>query len=429
MALVGGLLERDDVIASLDRLLDGVATGRSGALFVLGEAGLGKTSLIDRACRLAAEAGLTVGLGRGHPMETSLPFGMLAQGLDGVGGRGLLGEDLLELALAGDRAARFYGVLRWLQDRTGSRILLAFDDMQWADADSLALISFICRRSDSLALGLIACMRPWPTEAREAVAGVVHEGRGTLQLLAPLSEPAAASLLESRLGRSLPADIKRRAFSLCAGNPLLLGQLAVAIGKGEDLPTATGPARAAFGQGVLLARFAGLPAAGMRCAQAASVLGTSFLPEIAAQVAGLDGGEIDTALESLGRTGLIDQSPGAEADFVHPLFRQALYDDLAGPVKTRMHARAFTVLRAHGMETQAAEHAIQARMVGDLEAVSVLERAGRASRRAGAMATAVARFDAAVAMAGDWAPINSFAYCSRYELIAMASRDGWRTEP
>jgi hypothetical protein len=68
-------------------------------------------------------------------------------------------------------------------------------------------------------------------------------------------------------------------------------------------------------------------------------------------------------------------------------------------------------------------------MVGDLEAVSVLERAGRASRRAGAMATAVARFDAAVAMAGDWAPINSFAYCSRYELIAMASRDGWRTEP
>src|ERR1035438_1312814 len=198
MALVGGLLERDDVIASLDRLLDGVATGRSGALFVLGEAGLGKTSLIDRACRLAAGAGVRGGLGRGHPMETSLPFGMLAQGLDGVGGRGLLGEDLLELALAGDRAARFYGVLRWLQDRTGSRILLAFDDMQWADADSLALISFICRRSDSLALGLIACMRPWPTEAREAVAGVVHEGRGTLQLLAPLSEPAAASLLDRK---------------------------------------------------------------------------------------------------------------------------------------------------------------------------------------------------------------------------------------
>ena len=401
MELDSGLLERDDVIASSGRLVSGVAAGGSGALFVLAEAGLGKTSVADRACRLAAAAGLTVGLGRGHPMETTLPFGVLVQALGGVGGRGLLGEDRPGPASPGDRAARFYGVLRWLQDRADSALLLAIDDMHWADADSLALVSFLCRRMDTLRLGLIATLRPWPPEAREAVAGLAYEGCGSVQQLVPLSEVAAASLLGARLGRPLAAGVAHRAFALCAGNPLLLEQLAVALREGGDLPEAAEPGKAAFGQGVLLARFAGLPPAGMRCAQAASVLGTSFLPEIAAHVAGLEGGDVDTALEALSRTGLIEQPPGGDADFVHPLFRQALYEDLAGPVRTRLHARAFAVLHSRGMHAQAAEQAVRGQLAGDLEAVTVLEQAGRAARRAGALATAVTRFDAAVAMAGD----------------------------
>jgi hypothetical protein len=113
----GGLLERQDVAASAGELVGRVAAGGAGAVFVVGEAGLGKTSLIDRACGLAAAAGLQVGLGRGHPMETGLPFGLLAQALEGAGGRGLLGEHDPEPASAGDRAARFYRVLRWLHGR------------------------------------------------------------------------------------------------------------------------------------------------------------------------------------------------------------------------------------------------------------------------------------------------------------------------
>ncbi len=403
MKLNVGLLEREDVIASVDRLVSGAAAGGSGALFLLAEAGLGKTSVLDHACMLAASTGLAVGLGQGHPMETSLPFGLLAQALDGAGGRGLLGEGLPGPGTAGDRAARFYGVLRWLQDRAGSGLFLALDDLHWADADSLALVCFTCRRMGTLRLALIASLRPWPPEASTAVADLANAGCGSICRLAPLSQAAAGSLLEARLGRMLPAEAKKRAYALCAGNPLLLEQLAVALGSGADLPWAAGVGGVAFGQGVLLARFAGLPPAGMRCAQAASVLGTRFLPEIAAQVAGLEGGEVDTAVEALGRTGLIEQAPGAEADFVHPLFRQALYDDLAGPARTRLHARAFAALHARGLDAQAAEHAVQARLAGDLEAVAVLERVGRAARRAGALATAVTRLDAAVAMAGDLA--------------------------
>ena len=84
------LLERQVVTTSAGELVSRVAAGGSGALFMVGDAGLGKTSLIDRACGLAAAADLAVGLGRGHPMETALPFGLIAQALDEVGGRGLL---------------------------------------------------------------------------------------------------------------------------------------------------------------------------------------------------------------------------------------------------------------------------------------------------------------------------------------------------
>ena len=116
-------------------------------------------------------------------------------------------------------------------------------------------------------------------------------------------------------------------------------------------------------------------------------------------MAGLDVEQTDAALESLGRSGLIEQGPGTEAAFVHPLFRQALYDDLGAAMRARLHARAFAVLAARGLDAAAAEHAIHADLAGDMEAVAVLERAGRAARRAGALDAAVARLDAAVALA------------------------------
>ncbi len=401
-----GLLERDDVVASVDQLTADVAAGRSVALYVLGEAGLGKTSALEYARERAAAAGLTVGLGRGHPMETGLPFGLLAQALDAVGARGLLDDDQRLPASPNDRAATFFRVLRWLQDRTDRPLFLVFDDVHWADTDSLALLSFLCRRLGLLRVGIVLTLRPWPSEARGTVMALADEGCGTISRLGPLSESAAASLLAARLGHALPGADQQRAYWLCAGNPLLLEQLAVALAHGEGLATLASAGRRGFGQDVLLARFAGLPSAGMRCAQAAAVLGTNFLPAVAAEVAGLEGLDVDIALAALGQSGLIEQGAAAAAEFAHPLFRQALYDDLTGPVRTRLHGRAFAALHARGMDAQAAEHVVPAHLAGDPDAVAVLERAGLAARRAGALAAAVTHLDAAVAMAGDLAGLG-----------------------
>src|SRR5260221_1756707 len=233
---VDGLLEREVVTASAGELVGRVAAGGTAALFVIGEAGLGKTSVIDSACPLGGQVGLTVGLGCGHPLETSLPFGLMTQVLDSLGGRGLLGEEQPGRAATSGQAAGFDRGLRLLQDRPGSALLLALNDLHWADADSLALVSFLCRRMGSLRAGLIASLRPWPEEARQVVAALVSEGCGSDCRLAPSSEAAAGSLMRARLGQPLPGPVQRRAFELCAGNPLLLEKLEVAIGQGGDLP-------------------------------------------------------------------------------------------------------------------------------------------------------------------------------------------------
>lgn len=178
---------------------------------MVGEPGLGKTAVRTRGRELAAPAGLKVGFGRGHPMEGTLPFGVLIQVLDGLGGHGLLREDQPSLAYGHERAARFFGVLRWLQRRGGGPVLLVIDDLHWADADSLALCLFLCRRLASLRAGLLASLRPWPVAALDAATGLVSEGGARAEHLAPLTTTAAAALLQARVGRPVPAETSRRA--------------------------------------------------------------------------------------------------------------------------------------------------------------------------------------------------------------------------
>lgn len=422
----GGLLERDAITGAIADLVERVAAGRAGAVFLVGEAGLGKTTLVSRACHLAAEAGLTTRASRGHPLEAGLPFGVLAQAIEEAAGSVLLNGGSPGPASGTAWAARCYQVLHWIRQRDGSPLFLGIDDLHWADADSLSLLSFISRRMTSAPFGLVASMRPWPASAAETATALADEGHGTVLRLAPLSGNAAASLLRSRLGRDIPASTAEHACELTAGNPLLLGQLAAGMADGTALADVAGleagaPGSDLFRHGVLLSRFAGLPPAGMGCARAAAVLGPGFRPEIAAEVAGLNGGDVDEAIEALSQTGLIGQADGAGADFTHPLFRQALYEDIPGPVRSRLHARAFAVLHARGMDTRAAEHAVRARLAGDAEAVAVLEAAGRASRRAGAAASAVYWLDNATTLAGDAASARLIADLAEALLVSGAA--------
>ena len=392
------LRERDRALTAVARCLDGAHAGRGSALFILGEAGLGKTSLLDHARAAAAVAGIDLATGRGEQMERALPFGVLVQALSDFEAGDVV-DVLTGVAPAVEPAAPFYRTLRWLRERGPRPLLVTLDDLQWSDADSLSLLAFLVRRVSQLPVAFVGTLRPWPAEAYDCVRLLVEAGDATLERLRPLTRPAAARLLTDRTGEAASETAERHSWELCRGNPLLLEQVAIALQRGDPVPAAAGTA-GQLADFLLLARFAGLDRPGLACAQAACVLGTSFSPPVVAEVAGLDEPEVAAAVEALWHSGLILEADAGAMQFTHPLFAQALYADISPPARRVLHRRCFEVLATRGLDAEASEHAARADLVGDERAVAVLTRAGQTASRAGAVAVASRAFELAVRLSG-----------------------------
>jgi DNA-binding CsgD family transcriptional regulator/Tfp pilus assembly protein PilF len=385
---------RDRIREEVERFLDAVGEGRGGALFLWGEAGIGKTSHLAEACELARDT--RVARAQGDAMESAIAFGLAAQLFVDLDSPGLLEHDDLGTPAAQVRAAKFFGALRQVEARAGEQpLLLAVDDLHWTDPDSLALLSFLCRRIGSLPVGVVATLRPWPVEARQTARNLEHERRARTIQVHPLSEAAAGELLAERSGGPVPEDVVSRAWSVCSGNPLLLEQVALALRRGEAIPPAGARRVAPLSETLLLARFAGVGRSAARYAQAGSVLGISFRPDLAAGIARLDEEQEREAIEALTGTGLLRSGPGG-MEFAHPLFAQALYDDMPQAIRRVLHRRAFEALLERRAHEAAAEHAVRADLVGNRRAIDLLARVGEEALATGALSSAVGLLQAAI---------------------------------
>ncbi|MGH9281245.1 MAG: ATP-binding protein [Acidimicrobiales bacterium] len=393
------MLEREALTEAVHHLLHESRLGRGGALFIIGESGLGKTTVLEFA-RILASSDARVGLARGDVMEAGLPFGLVAQAVHELGGGNALEGASARASPDEARTSRFYRTLRWLEGVTADGpVVLAFDDLHWSDGDSLALLSYLCRRIDALPVAVIATLRPWPPEAEEMCLRLAAAGYGRIERLAPLSEPAARALLVERAGHPVSDEVIEQALVSSARNPLLLEQVALAI-QGEGADEEAVRRWHAPDDRLFLHRFAGLSQRDLRLSQAASVLGRRFRPELAVALAGLQGDDAAPTLDALSRSGLVCHAGASTAEFTHLLFQQALYEDLPPLVREELHGRAFRLLLDRGMEAEAAEHAVRGNLVGEPDAVGVLVRAGGVALRAGAMATAVERLQAAERLGG-----------------------------
>lgn len=404
------MLERGDVLEAVRRVLERAHAGHGRALFIVGEAGLGKTAVLEAAID-HARGQFRIGIGRGDAVETALPFGLIGQALEHLLGAALLADDLLvpSGAAASDvsAATRYYATLRRLREAATAPLLLALDDVHWSDPDSLAFLHILCRRIATLPLAVLATTRPWPGEALRSAEELAAQGLADVEWLAPLSRPAARALLETRVGAEVPGDVLEHAVALSAGNPLLLEQIAGDVRRSGGLLEAHGSADGEAGQRFLLSRFVGQGEAGQRYVQAASVLGMRFRLAVAAQIAGLSGGEAAAALDALFRTGLLRDAGEGWAEFAHALIRQAVYENLSSPARMYLHEAAFRALMARGASAaEAVEHAIAAHLVRDSEAVATLAEAGREALRVGAVRAARRHLEAGVDLADDGAPAN-----------------------
>ncbi|MGH3999331.1 MAG: AAA family ATPase [Pseudonocardiaceae bacterium] len=399
-----GMAERGDVLGAMERLLDNACEGRGGALFVVGPAGLGKTTVLEHAVTVA-KSRFVVGVGRGDQVEAVLPFGLIGQALDQLFAERFPGDSMALDTDGGEAAdisaqSRFYGILRGVREAAVCPLLVALDDLHWSDPDSLTAIHLISRRLASLPVALIATTRAWPAEAVTSARNLAAQGYAEIEWLAPLSTAAARELLCSRVHGQVPDQVVGQAIELCGGNPLLLEQVAVELRRSGRLSE---------GQ-VWFSRFVGVGAAGQRYLQAASVLGTRFRATVATDVAGLSAAglsvtEAATEIDGLFRGGLLYEADDGWARFTHALIRQGVYEDIAPPVRRDLHAASFRALVASGAHpAEAAEHAVAAHLAGDPEAVATVARAGHEALRMGAVRTARQHLEAGMSLAGEAAP-------------------------
>lgn len=394
------MIERDAVLAAVHSLIEEALEGRGGALFVVGEAGLGKTTVLEHAVA-AARGRFRAGIGRADVAEAALPFGLISQALEAVLGDSATLADPAQRSAAPSPADYFYAVLANLRRAAAEPLFLALDDAHWADPDSLTLLRLICRRVAALPVAVLVTARPWPPEAMRAGEELAAQQLAAVQQLVPLSPAAAQSILSQRAGTRDPATGElEQAVALCAGNPLLLGLVAATMGAGQALPEPHSPAGTSWARRLLLSHLAGLQEPVQRYLRAAAVLGRRFRPEVAAQVAGLAATDAATAQEAFAAAGLGRDAGEGWAEFSHELIRQAVYE-LAAPVRTQLHEAAFRALAARGVNpAEAADHAVSARLIGDPEALDVLAHAGRSALQAGAVGAARRHLQAAVDLAG-----------------------------
>src|ERR1700728_2585284 len=171
------LYGRGEQLAAIDRLLEGMRSGRAGSLVLVGEAGVGKTALLDAAEEKAT--GARVLRVTGVESEAELPFAglhaLLRPALDEIGAlpgrqaaalRGAFG--MAEAAVA-DRFGVGLGVLSLVAELAESRpVLLLVDDAQWLDRASADALAFAARRMHAERAAVMVAPRDETPGARRA---------------------------------------------------------------------------------------------------------------------------------------------------------------------------------------------------------------------------------------------------------------------
>ncbi|MGH9165552.1 MAG: ATP-binding protein [Acidimicrobiales bacterium] len=398
--------------------------GVGGSVLIEGEAGIGKTRLLEEVLAEASGDGFVVLAGAADEVECDRPFGAFVEALSldrrsadserAALGR-LIGGDLAETPSppSGGRAAdlryRIVESIVGLVERLAaeSPLVLAFEDLHWAEPSTLGALRSLGRSIGRLPVALVCTTRPFPRsrDLERAWDDLVSRGARTV-VLGPLGREAVQALAGSVAGGP-PGGRLSLQLASAGGNPLFVIELAsVASGDGpevvgEDAPVASVPMAALHL--IVLRRVRSLPRPTVEALKVAAVLGRRFgLGQLSAVMA-RSPVELLTALEDALSARVLGEEDG-ELVFRHELIREAVYADLALPLRRGLHREAARVLAASGVPpARVAEHLLAGAEPGDREAVRWLARAGRqaASR---APQTAVRLFEGAIGLADSGGP-------------------------
>lgn len=328
-----------------------------------------------------------------------------------AGGRQLLGG--LLLTFGSDDPAADPGMIRgrlfqaWeglIVSLAATRpVVLAFEDVHWADDAVLDLITSLTERGAALPLLILCLARPELLERRPSWGGGRRDA-STIDL-APLSAVETEQLVAALASEGLSADAVKRIAQRAGGNALFVEELVRMMSEGS----APGTSIPDTVQAVITARIDRLPAAERRALQAAAVIGRTFWPSAVSGIAGLNTDQTTAAIDGLVARELVVPRPVSsiaserEYAFRHILTRDVAYGLLPKAQRQRAHAetvRWFEARLGGRLEEVVEIMAEHLRVAGDDRAASFLHRAGIKARRLYANGDAVRLFTQALDAAG-----------------------------
>ena len=424
------LIGRRAECALLDQLIGSVRSGVSRALVVHGEAGVGKSALLEY---LAGQAlGYRVIRSSGVQSEMELPFAGLHQLcaplLDRLDDLPVPQRAALRTAFgldAGPTPDRFVvglAGLNLLSDVAQERPLLCLvDDYQWLDRASAQVLAFIARRLGTESVGLVFATRGVSSD----LAGLAEVAVGGL------AAAEAGALLDSVLAGPVDTRVRDQLVAETRGNPLALLELPrgftpAQLAGGFGLP-GTGPLSGSIEES-FARRAGGLlePARWLLLIAASDPSGDSALVWRAAAALGI---EVDAATPAI-ETGLIEL--GARVRFRHPLARSAVYRSASAQQRQRVHRALAEATDTQLDPDRRAWHRAQAASGPDENVAAELEHsAGRARARGGLAAAAAFQLRAATltldparraarALAAAETHLQAGSYDAALDLLAMA---------
>jgi DNA-binding CsgD family transcriptional regulator len=383
-------------------MLAGVQGGAGSTLVVRGQAGIGKTALLDWTADQAA--GMLVARVVGAESETHLGFAglhqMLVPVLDGLAQLPEPQRDALSAAfglVAGTAPDRFLIGLATLtlltEAAVRSPVLCVIDDAQWLDHASLEVMSFVARRLLADRVGMVFAVGDGNQHAS------LLDGLPEL-IIGALPEHEAIELLAATADLPLDPQVGKRIVAETAGNPLALREF------GTELTAAEASGAVPLAEPL---RFSGrLEELYRSRVQALPPAAQQLLAVIAADQAG-EPGRIWAAAARLGidpeaaaapaLDRLVSWTPGIR--FRHPLMRSAAYYAVSAPVQWRVHGALAAVTDPATDPDRRAWHLAAAARGPDEEVAAELERSADRARSRGGWASGAAFLERAAGLTPD----------------------------
>jgi len=382
---------------------------------VVGEPGIGKSSLLEQVTAAARDRGFEVAWGRAWELGGAPAYWPWIEALRALPESRELERLLTALEGRGGEAADAFQlcarVTRYLEGATErAPLLLVFDDLHAADPSSLELCEFVARRLGGMRLALMGSHRDVEARLRPEIdAPLSRLGRyGEVLTLDRLGREHVAALLRESLGRD-DAEVARMIHDASDGNPLfakeLIRLLKVKSGASASVPSGV--------RAVIRERLALLAPATVALLQAAAVVGREFDVDVAAAVAGVTDEALGEAALDASNAELIARVETGRFRFSHALVAETLALDLSPTVRARSHRRAAEALEArHSGDPsppleRIAHHYLQAGAEVADRAALAAERAASAAAMKLAFADAAQLYESALAAHNQAAPADA----------------------